>query len=406
MARLKMIIRDDSVEDIVAAPFEGHMVVVPGRLRSDLQMDRLGIKVTNGSAFTVKREQAAFLYTSHKLLRIIRKPGTYLYEGGDEQLSIAFVTLREVPLFRFGTPDEQSFRSGQYGIDLKVQGYGDYSLQVVDPVTFISDYIPADTSYYTFDDPKKQPELNRGFMTCFLYGLWKVSNDYPIHEIENHTDELEKAMVDDMTPFSHFFVQYGMEIKKLKISNLEYTEESLKAIEKMQAEENPELDEEKNEESPKTFAESKADAEEAEIELEVEEKAESVSDLDMEELDDATLEASYAKAAAHAAAAGRPKAAYAQPTANYSEYAVPDEIDFSKLDQIGEQPSAQVQRAASKAAAAASKFFKPQATEEKPAGGKISDQMMADLKRLKELLDDGILTQEEYENKKKQILKM
>ena len=47
MARLKMIIRDDSVEDIVAAPFEGHMVVVPGRLRSDLQMDRLGIKVTN-----------------------------------------------------------------------------------------------------------------------------------------------------------------------------------------------------------------------------------------------------------------------------------------------------------------------------------------------------------------------
>ena len=68
--------------------------------------------------------------------------------------SVAFINLREIRDIKFGTKGPQTYNDLFYGTDLEIFAYGSFTVKITDPEVFIKNYVPANVSYYTFDDPK------------------------------------------------------------------------------------------------------------------------------------------------------------------------------------------------------------------------------------------------------------
>lgn len=250
---------DQWIDVYTAGPFDEHTVVVPGVLivknaeRGSNTHSSIGI-ITNGSKIFVPENTAAFIFSQSGIENIITEPGGYEYWDGQDSIfsgadfseaivdqtidrfgkggistdykRIAFVNLREIRGIKFGTKGPQVYNDLFYGTDLEVRGYGSFSIRVKDPETFIKNYVPANTDYYTFDEPRVISQLTSEFLQSFISVLNSLSDKYRISQLPAHANEISGLIVLDDNNAGTWLERFGFELEKVAIENIELTDES------------------------------------------------------------------------------------------------------------------------------------------------------------------------------------
>lgn len=181
----------DQWKDIVTVgEFDERTAVAPGvRKRSNegygYNQGQSNI-LSNGSIIYVPENTAAFIFSQSGIENVITEPGGYEYRNGQlsvfdkqsrdesgivktlfdqtaqrigfsgmsaDDKRISFVNLRELRGIKFGTRGPLAYNDLYYETDLEVYAYGLFSIQIVDPIAFVSNFLPANVGSYSFNDP-------------------------------------------------------------------------------------------------------------------------------------------------------------------------------------------------------------------------------------------------------------
>ncbi|MDY2529793.1 SPFH domain-containing protein, partial [Weissella confusa] len=161
--------------------------------------------ITNGSLIRVPENTAAFIFSQAGIEEIINEPGEFAYQNGEDSLlngasvgavlnqakdrftfggqpgeekHIAFVNLREIRDIKFGTRGPLVYNDAFYGTDLEVLAFGAFSVQVTNPEIFIRNFVPANVSYYSFDDEKAKGQVVSEFIQSFIVAVNSLSAEY------------------------------------------------------------------------------------------------------------------------------------------------------------------------------------------------------------------------------------
>ena len=250
---------DQWIDAYTAGPFDEHTVVTPSVLivknndRGSNTRSSIGV-ITNGSKIFVPENTAAFVFSQSGIENIITEPGGYEYWDGQESIfsgadfneaivdqtverfghggitpaykSIAFVNLREIRDIRFGTRGPQIYHDSFYGADLEVRAYGTFSIKVKNPESFIRNFVPANTDYYSFDEPRVSSQLVAEFLQSFIVVLNTLSGKYRISQLPAQANEISELIINDSNNAGTWLKRFGFEIEKVAVENIELTDES------------------------------------------------------------------------------------------------------------------------------------------------------------------------------------
>lgn len=373
----------DQWKDIITAGhFDEHTALVPGERRNaDNGRGSNGHGsegvITNGSKIYVPENTAAFIFSQSGIENIISQPGGYEYHDGQDSIfngdgveksifkqigerigyggitsdykQIAFVNLREIRDIKFGTRGPLMYNDVFYGTDLEIFAYGSFSIRIGDPVRFIRNFVPANVTYYSFDDQRARSQILAEFLQSFTVALNALSTQYRISQLPAQANDIAVKVANDRQNAGTWPARFGFNIVKIGIENIEFSDASRELVRKFSA-----------------------------------------NKMDLKAYEDVSQHASNVAAQqkiAHGveehgfgdAGAMMFGAAFAQginPVTGAQSHAA-----------VAEQPVAVRQPA-------------PSATVPSMSVGEQLDAV----KKLKELLDAGILTQDEFDSKKKQIL--
>jgi membrane protease subunit (stomatin/prohibitin family) len=373
----------DQWKDIITAGhFDEHTALVPGERRNaDNGRGSNGHGsegvITNGSKIYVPENTAAFIFSQSGIENIISQPGGYEYHDGQDSIfngdgveksifkqigerigyggitsdykQIAFVNLREIRDIKFGTRGPLMYNDVFYGTDLEIFAYGSFSIRIGDPVRFIRNFVPANVTYYSFDDQRARSQILAEFLQSFTVALNALSTQYRISQLPAQANDIAVKVANDRQNAGTWPARFGFSIVKIGIENIEFSDASRELVRKFSA-----------------------------------------NKMDLKAYEDVSQHASNVAAQqkiAHGveehgfgdAGAMMFGAAFAQginPVTGAQSHAA-----------VAEQPVAVRQPA-------------PSATVPSMSVGEQLDAV----KKLKELLDAGILTQDEFDSKKKQIL--
>ena len=209
------VLADQWQDVITAGPFDEHTVVVPG-IRKNSQNGRGNNRgaddiISNGSVIFVPENTAAFVFSQSGIERVITSPGGFEYRDGEatlfdaqnrrekgigkilvdqaaerirfagmspEEKRVAFVNLREIRGLKFGTRGPLAYNDLFYGTDLEVFAYGSFSVQVSDAELFVRNFVPANVSAYSLDDPQAREQLLSELLRSFVAAVNALSSEF------------------------------------------------------------------------------------------------------------------------------------------------------------------------------------------------------------------------------------
>lgn len=262
----------DQWKDIITAGyFDEHTVVVPGILkqtnngRGSNYSGSNGV-ITNGSKIFVPENTAAFVFSHSGIEEIITESGGYTYTNGQEsifnsdgtgllnrfsksivdqtkgrftyggqtsdQTQIAFVNLREIRGIKFGTKGPLIYNDVFYGADLAVQAFGNFSVKVIDPVKFISNYVPANVNSYSFDNQKVRSQILSEFLQSFMDALNTLSTQYRVSQLPSQANEIAATIQSETSNAGTWNERFGFEIINVGIENIELSPDSKELVKK------------------------------------------------------------------------------------------------------------------------------------------------------------------------------
>lgn len=259
----------DQWKDIITAgAFDEHVVVSPGVLKSSNNgrgtnfYGSDGI-ISNGSKIYVPENTAAFIFNQSGIEEIITEAGGYEYQNGQESIfngdkagkaifgqiknrvgyggissdykQIAFVNLREIRDIKFGTKGAQVYNDIFYGTDLEIFAYGSFTIKVTDPVKFVRNYVPANVTYYTFDDQKVRSQILAEFLQSFIVALNSLSNTYRISQLPSQTTAIAQIVANDAHNAGTWEDRFGFRIVQVAIENIEFTDDSRELVKQYSA---------------------------------------------------------------------------------------------------------------------------------------------------------------------------
>ena len=259
---------DQWLEVITAAPFDEHTVVVPGLIKNTnkgrgTNPRKLNGILSNGSKIYVPENTAAFIFSEEGIEDIITTSGSYEYHNGETSVfhedeimktilkqaadriayggisskkkEIAFVNLREIRDIKFGTKGPLVYNDIYYGCDLEIFAYGSFSIKVVDAEKFIRNFVPANTSSYSFDNQKVKAQVLSDFIQSFTVALNSLSNSYRISQLPAHAADISVKISEDSFNAGSWKERFGFEIIKVSIENIEFSSESRELVNKFNA---------------------------------------------------------------------------------------------------------------------------------------------------------------------------
>lgn len=259
---------DQWKEIITAGIFDEHVAVSPGVLKS-LNNGRGtnsygsdGI-ITNGSKIYVPENTAAFIFSQSGIEEIITEAGGYEYQNGQDSVfngdkinksifgqvkdrigyggispdfkQIAFVNLREIRDIKFGTKGPQVYNDIFYGTDLEIFAYGSFTVRITDPVRFIRNYIPANLTYYSFDDQKVRSQILSEFLQSFIVALNLLSKTHRISQLPSQATAIAKIVSNDVDNAGTWEERFGFKIIQVAIENIEFTQDSRELVKQYSA---------------------------------------------------------------------------------------------------------------------------------------------------------------------------
>lgn len=254
---------DQWKELITAGPFDEHTVVVPGCLKNKNNGRGSNTKgsdgvISNGSKIFVPENTAAFIFSQSGIENIITTPGGYEYQDGESsifngdgwgksifkqaanrigyggisemQKEIAFVNLREIRDIKFGTRGPQAYNDIYYGCDLEIYAYGSFTLKVVDAEKFIRNFVPANVSYYSFDDKNVRAQVSSDFMQSFIVALNSLSSNCRISQLPAHANEISQQIARGSFNAGTWKERFGFEIVQVSVENIEFSPASRELV--------------------------------------------------------------------------------------------------------------------------------------------------------------------------------
>ncbi|MDQ0154137.1 SPFH domain-containing protein [Robertmurraya andreesenii] len=254
----------DQWKDIITAgPFDEHTVVSPGILkktnngRGSNTSSSVAV-ISKGSKIFVPENTAAFIFNQSGIEEIITTPGGYVYENGEEsifngnsfkgaivnqvkdriryggqtssQTQIAFVNLREIRNIKFGTKGPLVYNDLFYGTDLEIVAYGTFSLKISNPEIFIKNYVPANVTFYSFDNKEARAQIFSEFLQSFSVALNSLSTIYRISQLPSQANEIASKISTDSVNAGTWKERFGFEIVKVGIQNIEFSSESRELV--------------------------------------------------------------------------------------------------------------------------------------------------------------------------------
>lgn len=373
----------DQWKDIITAEhFDEHMALVSGERRNtDNGRGSNGHGsdgvITSGSKIYVPENTAAFIFSQSGIENIISQPGGYEYHDGQESVfngdsvgnsifkqigerigyggitsdykQIAFVNLREIRDIKFGTHGPLMYNDLFYGTDLEIFAYGSFSIQIGDPVRFIRNFVPANVTYYSFDDQRARSQILAEFLQSFTVALNTLSTQYRISQLPAQANDIAVKVANDGQNAGTWPARFGFNIVKIGIENIEFSDASRELVQKFSA-----------------------------------------NKMDLKAYEDVSQHASNV--------AAQQKIAHGVEEHGFGDAGA---MMFGAAFAQGVNP---VTGAQTNAAVAQQPMAAQQPTSTAAAPSMSVGEQLDAVKKLKELLDAGILTQDEFESKKKQIL--
>nr|WP_278754400.1 SPFH domain-containing protein [Bifidobacterium catenulatum] len=373
----------DQWKDIITAGhFDEHMALVSGERRNtDNGRGSNGHGsdgvITSGSKIYVPENTAAFIFSQSGIENIISQPGGYEYHDGQESVfngdgvgnsifkqigerigyggitsdykQIAFVNLREIRDIKFGTHGPLMYNDMFYGTDLEIFAYGSFSIQIGDPVRFIRNFVPANVTYYSFDDQRARSQILAEFLQSFTVALNTLSTQYRISQLPAQANDIAVKVANDGQNAGTWPARFGFNIVKIGIENIEFSDASRELVQKFSA-----------------------------------------NKMDLKAYEDVSQHASNV--------AAQQKIAHGVEEHGFGDAGA---MMFGAAFAQGVNP---VTGAQTNAAVAQQPMAAQQPTSTAAAPSMSVGEQLDAVKKLKELLDAGILTQDEFESKKKQIL--
>lgn len=256
---------DQWKELITVGSFDEHTVLMPGILKNTNNGRGQNVNgsedvISNGSKIFVPENTAAFIFSQSGIENVITTPGGYEYRDGEAsvfngdgvkksifkqvgdrigyggisatQKKIAFLNLREIRDIKFGTRGPQMYNDLFYGCDLEIYAYGSFTVKVVDAEKFIRNFVPANVTYYSFDDQNVRAQVLSDFIQSFIVALNSLSSEYRISQLPAHANELSIRISNDPLNAGSWNERFGLEIVKVSIENIEFSPESRELVNK------------------------------------------------------------------------------------------------------------------------------------------------------------------------------
>lgn len=268
-------VHDQWKDIIVPGPFDESTVVVPGLLQSknngrgDNSKSSVGV-ITNGSKISVPENTAMFVFDHAGIETIITEPGVFVYNNGisslfgdsrgkynniwghvsekandilsqvgdrisfggqsSEEKHIAFVNLREIRNIKFGTRGGVVYNDAFYETDLEIFSRGNFSIKVTNPEIFIRNFLPPNTSYYSFADKGTREQLLSEFLQSFVVAITSLSEEYRISQLPSKSLEIATKIANDEYNAGTWNERFGLNIVKVSIENIEFSPESKELV--------------------------------------------------------------------------------------------------------------------------------------------------------------------------------
>ena len=258
----------DQWKDIVTVgEFDERTAVAPGvRKRSNegygYNQGQSNI-LSNGSIIYVPENTAAFIFSQSGIENVITEPGGYEYRNGQlsvfdkqsrdesgivktlfdqtaqrigfsgmsaDDKRISFVNLRELRGIKFGTRGPLAYNDLYYETDLEVYAYGLFSIQIVDPIAFVRNFLPANVGSYSFNDLESRSQLVAEFLHSFIVALNSLSTKYRISQLPSQAGKIADQIHSEGENAGTWKERFGIELCGVAIENIEFSDDSRELV--------------------------------------------------------------------------------------------------------------------------------------------------------------------------------
>lgn len=258
----------DQWKDIVTVgEFDERTAVAPGvRKRSNegygYNQGQSNI-LSNGSIIYVPENTAAFIFSQSGIEDVITRPGGYEYRDGQlsvfdkqsrdesgivktlfnqtaqrigfsgmsaDDKRVSFVNLRELRGIKFGTRGPLAYNDLYYETDLEVYAYGLFSVKIVEPVAFVRNFLPVNVGSYSFNDLESRSQLVAEFLHSFIVALNSLSTEYRISQLPSQADKIADQIRLEGENAGTWRGRFGIELCGVAIENIEFSDDSRELV--------------------------------------------------------------------------------------------------------------------------------------------------------------------------------
>lgn len=258
----------DQWKDIVTVgEFDERTAVAPGvRKRSNegygYNQGQSNI-LSNGSIIYVPENTAAFIFSQSGIEDVITRPGGYEYRDGQlsvfdkqsrdesgivktlfnqtaqrigfsgmsaDDKRVSFVNLRELRGIKFGTRGPLAYNDLYYETDLEVYAYGLFSVKIIEPVAFVRNFLPVNVGSYSFNDLESRSQLVAEFLHSFIVALNSLSTEYRISQLPSQAGRIADQIRLEGENAGTWKERFGIELCGVAIENIEFSDESRELV--------------------------------------------------------------------------------------------------------------------------------------------------------------------------------
>lgn len=219
--------------------------------------------LSNGSIIYVPENTAAFIFSQSGIEDVIAKPGGYEYRDGQlsvfdkqsrdesgivktlfnqtaqrigfsgmsaDDKRVSFVNLRELRGIKFGTRGPLAYNDLYYETDLEVYAYGLFSIKIVEPVAFVRNFLPANVGSYSFNDLESRSQLVAEFLHSFIVALNSLSTEYRISQLPSQAGRIADQIRSEGENAGTWRQRFGIELCGVAIENIEFSDDSRELV--------------------------------------------------------------------------------------------------------------------------------------------------------------------------------
>ena len=219
--------------------------------------------LSNGSIIYVPENTAAFIFSQSGIENVITKPGGYEYRDGQlsvfdkqsrdesgivktlfnqtaqrigfsgmsaDDKRVSFVNLRELRGIKFGTRGPLAYNDLYYETDLEVYAYGLFSIKIVEPVAFVRNFLPANARSYSFNDLESRSQLVAEFLHSFIVALNSLSTECRISQLPSQAGKIADQIRSEGENAGTWRQRFGIELRGVAIENIEFSDDSRELV--------------------------------------------------------------------------------------------------------------------------------------------------------------------------------